>query len=197
VLLNRLADAGIEFVVIGGFAGTLHGSALITDDVDVCAVLSAESVEKNQIGICDLHPVHRQTHRRLSSLDNPRAGIALNNLHLETDYGIIDVITSVLGVGDFARLKERAIKIPLCGRMILLISLEDLIVAKEAVGREKDLLAVKELRAIAAMRAKKTISSRRKTLTCGRGRRRGGRFLARYCRGRNSGGSCSWGRACA
>jgi len=110
---------------------------------------------KNQIGICDLHPVHRQTHRRLSSLDNPRAGIALNNLHLETDYGIIDVITSVLGVGDFARLKERAIKIPLCGRMILLISLEDLIVAKEAVGREKDLLAVKELRAIAAMRAKK------------------------------------------
>jgi hypothetical protein len=52
VLLNRLADAGIEFVVIGGFAGTLHGSALITDDVDVCAVLSAESVEKNQIGIC-------------------------------------------------------------------------------------------------------------------------------------------------
>ena len=52
VLLNRLADAGIEFVVIGGFAGTLHGSSLITDDVDVCAVLSAESVEKNQIGIC-------------------------------------------------------------------------------------------------------------------------------------------------
>jgi predicted nucleotidyltransferase len=65
------------------------------------------------------------------------------------------VITSVLGVGDFARLKERTIKVPLYGRMILLISLEDLIVAKEAVGREKDLLAVKELRAIAAMRAKK------------------------------------------
>ena len=80
---------------------------------------------------------------------------ALNNLYLETDHGIIDVLTSVLGVGDFARLKERAIKIPLYGRMILLISLEDLIVAKEAVGREKDLLAVKELRAIAAMRAKK------------------------------------------
>lgn len=99
--------------------------------------------------------MHRQTHRRLSFLDNPGAGVALNNLYLETDHGIIDVLTSVLGVGDFARLKERAIKIPLYGRMILLISLEDLIVAKEAVGREKDLLAVKELRAIAAMRAKK------------------------------------------
>jgi hypothetical protein len=74
VLLNRLADAGIEFVVIGGFAGTLHGSALITDDVDVCAVLSADSVEKIKSAFADLHPVHRQTHRRLSFLDNPRAG---------------------------------------------------------------------------------------------------------------------------
>ena len=155
LLLNRLADAGIEFVVIGGFAGTLHGSALITDDVDVCAVLSADSVEKIRSAFADLHPVHRQTHRRMSFLDNPRAGVALDNLYLETDHGIIDVLTSVLGVGDFARLKERAIKIPLYGRMILLISLEDLIVATEAVGREKDLLAVKELRAIAAMRAKK------------------------------------------
>jgi hypothetical protein len=33
-----------------------------------------------------------------------------------------------------------------------LFSIEDLIAAKEAVGREKDLLAVKELRAIAAKR---------------------------------------------
>jgi predicted nucleotidyltransferase len=38
------------------------------------------------------------------------------------------------------------------GRKCAIISLEDLIAAKEAVGREKDLLAVKELRAIAAKR---------------------------------------------
>jgi len=35
---------------------------------------------------------------------------------------------------------------------IIVISLEDLIAAKEAMGREKDLLAAKELRAIAAKR---------------------------------------------
>ncbi len=43
----------------------------------------------------------------------------------------------------------------IAGRTYRIISLEDLIVAKEAVGREKDLLAVKELRAIAAKRAQK------------------------------------------
>ena len=40
LLLQRLADAGLEFVVVGGYAGVIHGSALITNDVDICAVLS-------------------------------------------------------------------------------------------------------------------------------------------------------------
>lgn len=39
------------------------------------------------------------------------------------------------------------------GRTFAVTSIDDLIAAKEAVGRDKDLLAVKELRAIAAKRA--------------------------------------------
>ncbi len=152
LLLNRLADAGVEFVIIGGFAGTLHGSALLTNDVDVCAVLSPANIEKIRAAFADINPVHRQTHRRLSFLDHPAPGVPLNNLYLETDQGLVDVLSSVLGLGDFQRLKERAIEIPVHGRKLSLISLDDLITAKEAVGREKDLLAVKELRAIAAKR---------------------------------------------
>jgi hypothetical protein len=74
------------------------------------------------------------------------------NLYLETDAGIVDVLTSVLGVGDYSRLRAHSVPITLFGRICQVISLEDLIAAKEAVGREKDLLAVKELRAIAAKR---------------------------------------------
>ena len=40
VLLQRFADAGLEFVVVGGFAGVLHGSAYVTVDLDICAVMS-------------------------------------------------------------------------------------------------------------------------------------------------------------
>ena len=36
-LIERLSDAGIDFVVVGGFAGVLHGSTLVTRDLDVCA----------------------------------------------------------------------------------------------------------------------------------------------------------------
>jgi hypothetical protein len=33
-LLKRFADAGLEFVVVGGFAGVLHGSSYVTNDLD-------------------------------------------------------------------------------------------------------------------------------------------------------------------
>jgi predicted nucleotidyltransferase len=155
LILQRLADAGLEFVVIGGYAGVIHGSALITNDVDICAVLSPENVEKIRAALGDLHPFHRATHRRLSLLDHPAPGETLHNLYLQTDQGIVDVLSSVLGLGDFARLKASAEDFEIAGRMYSIISLEDLIVAKQAVGREKDLLAVKELRAIAAKRERR------------------------------------------
>jgi len=153
-LLQRLADAQFEFVVIGGYAGVLHGSSLVTNDLDLCAVLSPENIAKLRTVLADLHPVHRMTHKKLSFLDVPPAGTSLANLYLETDAGIVDVLTNVLGIGAYARLRQSATEFPLFGRRCAVISLEDLIAAKEAVGREKDLLAVKELRAIAAKRAR-------------------------------------------
>jgi predicted nucleotidyltransferase len=152
LLLQRLADANVDFVVVGGYAGMMHGSALITRDVDVCAVLSAENVEKIRRAFADINPVHRQTHRLLSFLEHPAPGQPLVNLYLRTDKGVIDILSSILGIGDFERLRNSAVDMPMFGRTYPVISIEDLITAKEAVGREKDLLAVKELRAIAAKR---------------------------------------------
>ena len=152
LLLQRLADVGVDFVVVGGYAGMMHGSALITRDVDVCAVLSGDNVEKIRRAFADIRPVHRQTHRLLSFLEHPAPGQPLVNLYLRTDKGVIDILSSILGVGDFERLRKNAIELPMFGRFYPVISIEDLIAAKDAVGREKDLLAAKELRAIVAKR---------------------------------------------
>jgi predicted nucleotidyltransferase len=152
-LLQRLADGGFEFVIVGGFAALTHGSSLITRDLDVCAVLTDENVEKLRSTLADWHPKHRMTPQRLSFLEHPLPGTALQNLYLQTDVGIIDILSSISGVGGFERLKKNAVELEVNGRTYRVISLEDLIAAKEAVGREKDLLAVKELRAIAAKRA--------------------------------------------
>ena len=61
-LLQRLADGGIDFVVVGGYAGVLHGSSYVTNDLDVCAVLSEANVEKLRAALGDWEPVHRMTH---------------------------------------------------------------------------------------------------------------------------------------
>jgi len=152
VLLQRFADAGLEFVVVGGFAGVLHGSAYVTEDLDICAVISPENIAKLRTALVDLNPVHRMTHNKLSFLEHPSPGEKLANVYLETEAGSVDILGSVLGIGGYRELARNAIEVPLFGHPCRVISLEDLIKAKEAMGREKDLLTAKELRAIAAKR---------------------------------------------
>ncbi len=67
-LLQRLCDADIDFVIVGGFAATLHGSALVTRDLDVCAILSSANVEKLRNALHDLKPMHRLTPQNISFL---------------------------------------------------------------------------------------------------------------------------------
>jgi predicted nucleotidyltransferase len=151
-LLERLADAGLEFVIVGGYAAISYGSSYITRDVDICTALTEENVAKLRQALRDWNPKHRLTHKRLPFLDFPPPGQPLNNLYLQTDMGVIDILSSILGVGDFDRLKNRAEELDVEGKRYLVMSLEDLIRSKEALGREKDLLTAKELRAIAAKR---------------------------------------------
>lgn len=60
-LLQRLCDAEIDFVIVGGFAAVLHGSALLTRDLDVCAVLTDNNVAKLRNALRELKPTHRFT----------------------------------------------------------------------------------------------------------------------------------------
>ena len=147
-LLQRLDDAGIEFVLVGGYAALLHGSSLLTRDVDVCAVLTPSTIEKLRDAFRDANPVHRLSSPRQSFLDMPEPGTALDNLYLNTDLGTLDLLSRITGVGDYARVARDAVDVELAGRHVRAIGLDDLIAAKEALGRDKDLIAAKELRAI-------------------------------------------------
>lgn len=147
-LLQRLDDAGIPFVLVGGYAAVLYGSSLVTRDVDVCAVLTPANVGKLRDAFRDFHPVHRLSSPEQSFVDVPEPGAALDNLYLRTDLGTLDLLGSISGVGDYERVARDAVEVELFGRRVRAISLDDLIAAKEALGRDKDLMAAKELRAI-------------------------------------------------
>ncbi len=34
-LLHRLAHAGVDFVIVGGYAGIVHGCTYVTQDIDI------------------------------------------------------------------------------------------------------------------------------------------------------------------
>lgn len=151
-ILQRLTDAGLDFVIVGGYAAISHGSSYLTRDVDICAVLTEGNIGRLRKALAEWNPKHRMTPQKPSFLTYPPAGQPLINLYLQTDRGVLEVISSVLGVGSFERLKQQAEELEVDGRRYRVISLGDLIAAKEAMGREKDLLTAKELRAIAAKR---------------------------------------------
>jgi len=149
-LLSILSTSKIDFVVVGGFAGVLHGSSLVTRDLDLCTVLTPENIERLKTVLKEFHPKHRMTPNKLPFTTVPPAGQALKNLYLETDLGVVDFLSAITGLGDFQVVRSNAEEVAINGNKIFVMSLSDLIQAKEAMNREKDRLAVKELRAIQA-----------------------------------------------
>ncbi len=44
-LLRFLLENELEFVLVGGLAGVIHGSAQVTQDLDICLLTEAEKIK--------------------------------------------------------------------------------------------------------------------------------------------------------
>lgn len=108
---------------------------------------STENIGRLRRLLKDLDPRHRMTAQKLSFLETPPPGMDLKNICLRTRLGVLDILSEVFGVGDFARLRANAREVILGGRVVRVMSIGDLIAGKEALARDKDLLVAKELRA--------------------------------------------------
>ena len=142
-LLERLIQHDVEFVLIGGYAAMMHGVPNATFDVDVCSPLSRENMEKIHAALADCEPVHRERP------DIPFTFRAdFKNCYLSTTLGKIDFLGLVSGVGDYNEAAAHSIEMELPIGKFRVLDCESLIRAKLAAGREKDLLVVKQLRAM-------------------------------------------------
>ncbi|MCX5644538.1 MAG: nucleotidyltransferase [Phycisphaerae bacterium] len=158
-LLARLIEHQVEFVLVGGFAATAHGSTLLTVDVDICMRFSTDNLLGLQEAVAELHPVHRMTPRRLPLRLTPETCQDLKNLYLDTDFGQLDCLGMIQGVGDFERVKEQSVEVSLPGGICRILSLDALIRSKEAMGRPRDRESVLQLKAIRDRRARQGPSS--------------------------------------
>jgi hypothetical protein len=147
-LLLRLQQHQAEFVIIGGICAIMHGVTLVTTDLDVCCRFSAENLYRIQAAVKDLHPFHRLAANRLPlELTDELCG-RLNNLYLQTDWGKLDCLGDVAGLGDYEAVLHRSVRFKLSYGEFRILDLDAAIASKEAVGRERDLAAVRQLRAI-------------------------------------------------
>ena len=145
-LLKLLLENEIDFVLIGGFAAVVYGSTLVTQDLDICSSMSVENIEKLRSILKDYNPIHRMNRKSsLSFLDHPESLEGLNNIYLETDLGILDILSATQPAGDFKTIKQNSIQINIYGHICNVISIDDLIKVKSYMKRPKDLQAVEEL----------------------------------------------------
>jgi hypothetical protein len=147
-LLVRLKEQGVEFVVIGGVCGVFHGIALLTYDLDICCRLNRENLRRIERAVRDLHPYHRLAANKLPLELTDDLCDRLKNVHLQTDLGILDCLGEVSGIGAYEQVLQHSITHQTSYGEFQILTLDALIAAKEAAGREKDLYAVRLLRGI-------------------------------------------------
>ena len=146
-LTRKLVEAEVEFVLIGGFASVAHGVTLVTRDVDICCRFSEANLMRVQKALSSLHPTHRSRPELPLAL-TPAQCADLKNLYLTTDLGVVDCLSEVRGIGNFDTVLKNSVEVDLPFGKCWILDLDALIRAKEAMDREHDRLALRQLREI-------------------------------------------------
>ena len=151
-ILERLTAAGVDFVVIGGIAMILHGSARLTRDVDIVfAGDQANLVALGQV-LVGLEAKLRDVDEEVPFVADERTLHNVELLTLSTASGWLDVHRRVPGGPDYGSLRRRAERQDLGGFSVLVASLDDLGAMKATTGRPQDLADLDEIEVIKRLR---------------------------------------------
>jgi hypothetical protein len=152
-LLRALAGAGVEHVIIGGFAVIAHGVTRGTKVLDICPAPDRANLERLarclsdlgvvQIGVGDFDPEEMP-------FDPTRAGDLAQggNFRLQSPLGVLDVMQWVSGIESeqaYEPLAADAVEADVEGIAVRIASLANLRAMKRAAGRPQDLQDLADL----------------------------------------------------
>ncbi len=144
-LIRTLTDGRVEFIIVGGLAATAHGSARLTQDIDVVYSRSADNLHRLVKALRPLKPYLRGAPPNLPfqwEEATVRRGL---NFTLTTTVGDLDLLGEVTGGGNYEALLPHTELLSFFGCDCRCLDLSTLIRIKRAVGRPKDLEALAEL----------------------------------------------------
>jgi hypothetical protein len=152
--LRVLYDAGVEFVLIGGAAMGLQGSAHLTRDMDFCYERSRPNLERLAKALKPYHPSLRGAPAGLPFHFDAETIARGLNFTLSTDLGDTDFLGEVSGLGGFDSVKAASDVKNVGGVEVRVLSLSGLIKSKVAAGRDRDLYVLPELKALEELKKK-------------------------------------------
>jgi hypothetical protein len=149
-MLRTLAEHDVRFVLIGGYAAVLHGSAAFTTDADVCPARTPDNLRKLAAAI-------RAMDGRIRTSSEPEGLDATLDEHflqqmkmvnLVTRYGAFDLSFEPAALDDYDALEANAVEYEIAGVIVKVASLRDIIRSKETANRPKDVRVLPHLRAL-------------------------------------------------
>jgi hypothetical protein len=147
-LLHAFHAAGVEFVIIGGIAARAHGSARITQDVDVVYARTDDNIRRIVGALAPFAPYPRGAPPGLPfewSEGTVKAGL---NFTLTTTIGAVDILGEVIGGGKYEDVASHSVLLDVFGHPTRVVTLPWLIHLKRAAGRPRDLEVIAELEAL-------------------------------------------------
>lgn len=144
-LLTSLNRYNVQYLLVGGMAGVVHGHVRTTQDMDLW-LKSDEETKANLILALEENGVAGATYLRTVPLMFGWPSVAVGQYGFTLDMGHS---LKAFGETDFDTCYERAVDASFDGVPFKMIHLNDLLTEKRTTGCPKDLIDVEELQKIA------------------------------------------------
>jgi predicted nucleotidyltransferase len=152
-LLEALARHGVDFVVIGGVAAIAHGSARLTQDLDIAYARDSDNLKALGEALIELGARLRGVDEDVAFVPDHTTLRHTTILTLDTSAGPIDLLADPAGAPPYDGLRRNATRIMLGATPILIASIDDLVAMKLKAGRTKDFADIEELETIRRLSA--------------------------------------------
>lgn len=151
-MLRRLTAAGVDFVVVGGIAMMLLGSARLTRDLDICFAPDEGNLQALGRVLVELDARLRGIDEDVPFVPDAATFRNIQLLTLTTSTGWLDIHRTLDGAPRYETLRRNAERFDIGGLSVLVATPDDMIAMKHAAGRLTDLADIEELKAIKRLR---------------------------------------------
>lgn len=148
-LAEALNEAGVDYVVVGGVAGNLHGSMYPTLDLDVAYARERANLARMVRALEGMEVLLNNAPADLPLVLDVKSLENGANFTFDTVHGRFDILGHIPGISSYNNLRQDSTLTDIDGVEVRIASIDHLIAMKRAANRPKDKLMVEEYLVIA------------------------------------------------